>query len=102
MACGGSSTDPAPAATPKGLSTKESKVFSRQSRVSVKSRYSAKFALAVTDFADDDDLDIFQELRDEHDMLLKRVEILEARQRQLFKWHIPLVLILFYAMQVGP
>lgn len=78
-----------PIATPTGML--------RNSRQSVKSRFSMKSS--VTDFGDDEALEVFNEIREANAMLLKRVEILEGRQRLIYKWHIPLLIILYYVMQ---
>lgn len=46
------------------------------------------------------DVDVLQNITRENQMLLKRVEILEARQKMMYKINLPLLLILFFVMQI--
>lgn len=55
---------------------------------------------ASSTFEDGEHEDVITQMMASNAMLLKRVEILEENKRQLYKLHLPILLILFYAMQV--
>ena len=63
-------------------------------------RAGAVSTLTSSTFEDGEHEDVLSQMMASNAMLLKRVEILEENKRQLYKFHLPILLILFYAMQV--
>lgn len=54
----------------------------------------------IVDVEEGEHEDVITQMMASNAILLKRVEILEENKRQLYKLHLPIMLILFYAMQV--